>query len=534
MIEYIGLVSKQVPFVKKTRVFLPSPRFITAGLFKRSLQLLFTILVTQAYSLTNTIRYSDDFYAAQKYFYNEAKSKFPKISSDKIYPEVPIKGNATNEELKKITPLTDFFEARQTFLEEVHKYPEQIYTEIFAFINSHPALSVSSSNKAKFEALEKYFYPIFYAFSPDRHYSFSQEVKVNPVPIVFCLKDLKKNTLSFNVTNTTKKNFSFTINENPIKDYVSLSVKNPIALRSGSSASVKLTINTQKLSHDTVFKTFHVVMSDPAFPKLKLIVPIILLPSKEFLSLPPHFFDITYAYSTFFRHISLQKDKSTWPEDCPKKNCSSEKKYILRTAERLVSEYDFGDLCTIQYNMVTSSDANYNSKNSQLKFTLTETGSIAGMERNCPGPDPGTEIHCPPETPNNGKEIYGSRKINIHAFLPPGKEYALKFSLSYVDLANQPELKRELSWLQEKKLLLTVTDASGKLIAKEVFDKNTLNFSKSNLPAGTYLISIFPITPDKEKLTSSFDLQHLNHGEKSRFDFTLNGTLQINVVSAKK
>src|SRR5437868_3423918 len=88
--------------------------------------ILILFLSFRVIAFTGTVRFSNDFYAAQKYFYNEAKSKFPKISAEKFYPEIPIRGNATNDELKSIQPLTDFFEARRKFLAEVAIYPEQI------------------------------------------------------------------------------------------------------------------------------------------------------------------------------------------------------------------------------------------------------------------------------------------------------------------------------------------------------------------------------------------------------------------------
>src|SRR4051812_48541379 len=86
-------------------------------------------------AFTGTVKFSDEFYAAQKYFYGEAKKKFPKITIDKFYPEIPVRGTATNDDLKKIAPLTDFFEARQKIVDEAAKYPEQVYTEAFAFLS---------------------------------------------------------------------------------------------------------------------------------------------------------------------------------------------------------------------------------------------------------------------------------------------------------------------------------------------------------------------------------------------------------------
>lgn len=483
-------------------------------------------LSARLFAFTGTVKFSDNFYAAQKFFYAEAKLKFPKLSAEKAYPEIPIRGTATNDELKNIAALTDFFDARRLFLAEVQKYPEQIYPEIFAFLNGHPGLGVNASNKAKLAALEKYFYPFYYVFSSDKHYSFNTEIKQNPCPLVYCLKDEKKNSLSFNVTNTSKKNLDFNVTESPTLGYLSNSSKKAVSLKAGASSSVKLIIDVQKLKKDSVFRVFNVVLSDPTQPKIKLIVPVILLPSKDFLSLPAHAYDLTFSYGTFFKHISLQKEKASWPEPCPGGDCSGKKNYSLRSFERLMSEYKFGDLCTIQYNVNTSAPVVFNSKNNSFKFTYTETGNLEGADRNCPGSQPGSEVHCPPETPNNGKELYGSRKIEFKVFLPTGKTHEIRVGISYSDLSNQPQQNSELSWLQEKKLLVVVSDASDKEIMKEFVHRNPASFSHKNLPPGAYKVAVFPVTEDG-KHNPSFNIQHLNHGDKSRFDFTLNGSFTI-------
>lgn len=482
---------------------------------------LFLSLTSRAFN--GTVKFSDDFYAAQKYFYNEAKLKFPKITTDRFYPEVPIKGAASTDDLRKIDALTDFFEARRKFLYEVSKYPEQIYPEMFTFLNSHPGLSVNAGNKAKLAALEKYFAPFYFTFSSDKHYSFNTELKQNPCPLIFCYKDDKKNTLSFSVYNTSKKNFEFTVTESPNPGYLSTLVKKPVMLKAGSNAVVKINVDVQKLKKDSSFKVINLVLYDPSQPKIKLIVPVVLLPSKDLLNLPAHAYDVTFSYGTYFKHISLQKEKASWPEPCPSGDCSGKKHFPLRNSEHLTSGYNFGDLCTIQYNITTASNPIYNLKNNLFKFCYNETGNIAGEERNCPGAQPGSEIHCPADAPNNGKEIYGNRKIEFKLFLPPGKIHEMKIRIGYSDLSNQPFLNSELSWLQEKKLLVVILDHNEKEVFKEFVSKNQINLNTKALPAGTYTVAIFPSTEDG-KHVPSFNIQHLNHGDKSRFDFTLNGS----------
>jgi hypothetical protein len=488
--------------------------------------LLFLCLSCSSFAFTGTIKFSDEFYAAQKYFYNEARLKFPKLGADKSYPEIPIKGTATASDLKNITALTDFFEARRIFLKETQLYAEQVYPEIFAFLSNHPGLSVTAGNKPKLAALEKYFYPFFYVFSFDKHYSFDADIKVNPCPIVFCLKDEKKNGISFSVSNTSKKNFEFNVTESPGLSFLTVTSKRPVSVKAGSSTTVKLNVDVQKLRKDTAFRIVNIALSDPTQPKVKLLVPLVLLPSKDFLTLPVHFFDFVFSYSTFFKHINLQKEKTSWPERCPNNNCSGKKEYSLRSHNKLVHEYGFGDLCTIQYNVTTSSSPVFNSKNNTIKFVYNEAGSIDGMDRNCPGPQPGTEIHCPPDTPNNGKELYGSRKIEFNLFLPSGKLYELKLNIAYTDPVNPALVNPELSWLQEKKLMVTVTDNSDKQVLKELITRNPANFQSKSLAPGVYKVAIFPVTEDG-KPVPSFNLQHLNNGNRGIFDFTLTGLCQL-------
>lgn len=500
---------------------------------KNSLFCLALLLSLNCFAFTGTVKFSDDFYAAQKYFYKEAKLKFAKLSSDKSYPEVPIRGTASNDDLRKIEPLTDYFEARRKFLHEVSKFPEQVYAEMFSFLNGHPGISVTAGNKAKLLALESYFAPFYFTFSLDKHYSFDAELKQNPCPLIFVLKDEKKNTFSFNLHNTSKKNFELNINESPGNGYISLAVKKPVSLKAGSSATVKMMVNTQKLKGDSTFRVINLVAFDPAQPRVKILIPVVLLASKDFLSLPAHIYDFTFSYGTFFKHISLQKEKASWPEPCPSADCSGKKILPVRSADRLVSSYNYGDLCTIQYHVTTGSNSIYNLKNNTFKFSYNETGNIAGEERNCISSQTGNEIHCPPGTPNNGKEIYGNRKIEFKLYLPAGKTHEMKIRLIYSDLANQPLLNSELSWLQEKKLLIVITDQNNKEVFKELVSKNPTNTGTKALPAGTYTVSVFPTTEDG-KHTPSFNIQHLNNGNYSRFDFTLMGLFVITAIPSGK
>lgn len=493
-------------------------RYLTCGLF--------LIIYKSTFSFNGPVRFSDAFYAAQKFFYNEARAKYPKIGSEKGFPEIPIRGSATNEELKKIEALTDFFEARRIFLKETGIYAEQIYPEIFSFLSGHAALTVAPGNKQKFAAMEKYFYPFFYVFSQDKHYSFSSEIRTNPCPLVFYLKDEKKNSLTFNVYNTSKKNYEFNISESPALAFVSVTSKRPLPVKAGGTGAVKFTVDVQKLKKDSSFRIINLVLSDPTQPKVKLIVPVILLPSKDFLNLPAHCYDLTLSYSTFFKHIALQKEKTSWPEKCPSGDCSGNRNYSLRSNDRQYSSYSFADLCTIQYNLSSQTTPIYNVKNNSFKFIYNEMGSIEGMDRNCPGAEPGSEAHCPSDAPNNGKELYGSRKTECKAFLPPGKTYDIKINVLFNDLANQSYPNTDVSWLGEKKLIVVITDSHDKLISKTIVNRSPFHTEQKDLSPGTYNISVFPFTEDG-KLSPSFNLQHLNNGNRARFDFTLATSIEL-------
>jgi hypothetical protein len=83
-----------------------------------------------------------------------------------------------------------------------------------------------------------------------------------------------------------------------------------------------------------------------------------------------------------------------------------------------------------------------------------------------------------------------------------------------------------LSWLQEKTLLVVITDQNDKEIFKEFVTKTSVEFTTKTLQAGTYTVSVFPTTQDG-KHVPSFNIQHLNHAYKSRFDFALNGSVLI-------
>lgn len=489
--------------------------------------LVFSFISTKFVAYNGTIKFSNDFYAAQKYFYAQALKKFPKLSKDKMYPEVPVRGIASDLELKAIMPLMDFFEARQKFVDEVAKYPEQIYPEIFTFLAGHPALSVSASNKAKFEALEKYFLPFYYTFSSDKHYAFSPDLKTNPCPLVFMYKDDKKNGVSFSINNLSKKTFNFNLNESVLQNYFVLTGKKPIVIKSGSSSTVKLTVDLNKLKNDTVFRVFNFIFSDPAQPRVKIIVPIVLLPSKSYLGLPAHIYDFAFTYNTHFKNIDFYKDRTSGPENCSGNNCAGSRKYNLRTSDRMMTEYSFGEYGTVQYNITTHASNLYSSNGNAFDFTFNELGSIDGQARNCPGSVPESSTPCPAETPNNGKQIYGSRKIAYKLFLPIGKSYTLKFNMSYSDLKNQPQLSSELSWLQDKKILVIVTDSKDKAVLKEFMLQSQLKIDKRDLPAGTYTVEIFPTYDDGSRLNPSFELSHLNHAARSRFDFVLKGSCTI-------
>jgi len=487
------------------------------------------LLGLRSNAFTGTVKFSDEFYAAQKFFYSEARKKFPRITADKFYPEIPIRGTATNDELKNIAPLSDFFEARQKIVNEAAKYPEQIYTEVFAFLNAHPAANESPGNKAKFEALEYYFFPFIYLFSSDKYYSLNPEIRLNPCPLVFYIKDEKKSSFSFSfkIYNSSKKNFAFNLNESNSQAYMTFDGKKPINVKPGQSVSLKFTVNVQRLKADSTFKLFNLIFADPAEPRVKLMMPVILLPTKELLSLPAHFYDFKFVYSTFFKNIDMYKDRTSGPVSCGSGNCAGEKSYAQRSPDRSMSSYDFGEAGAVQYNVTTSAEAGYNLRNSRLKFVYNELGSIEGKDRNCPGYLPNSSAPCPHDAMNNGRQLYGKRRIEVKLFLPPGKIYTLRSGLRVSDLITSP-VSNELNWLQEKNLVLSITDINKKEIARGVATASgMLNFEKSGIPAGTYTVSVYPATEKDGGYSPGFELNHLNHGNRSRFDFTLSGLFTL-------
>ncbi len=64
---------------------------------------------------------------------------------------------------------------------------------------------------------------------------------------------------------------------------------------------------------------------------------------------------------------------------------------------------------------------------------------------------------------------------------------------------------------------MVITDHSDKEVFKEFVSKNPINLATKALPAGTYTVAVFPATEDG-KHVPSFNIQHLNHGDKSRFE----------------
>lgn len=495
------------------------------------------IVFTQLfYSLSAQISYSESFYAAQKYFYQAAKQKNPKIKSDRSLPEVPIRGLIKDEELSKIEALQDYFEARRIFIEEVSKYPEQMYPEIFKFLNNHPALKQNPGNTAKQKALEFYFSAFFSLFSSDKHYSFEQDIRQNPCPLLFTFSDLKKNSLSFKISNTSKTTYELLLNEFPKLGYVTLNGKMPIKVKAGSSAAIKCNVDVSKLSNDSSFKTINIILHDPTQPKVKIIIPVILLPGKEFLNPLTHVYDLNFNYSTFFKHISLQKEKSSWPEACPNGDCSGKINYTFNSSNRLYKSYHFNEFSTIQFNLNSKPTSSLNLRTNTYQLNFHELGNLAGEERNCVDSKTGEEVHCPADAPNNGKELYGQRKIEWKLLVAGGSEADLHLEILYADLANQAEQNSQLSWLQEKKLVLVLSDVNGKQIYKQVLNRSKSEHHILKLASGTYLIELFPMTEDG-KLKPSFTIQHLNHGGLSRFDFNLDAKIVLQnrkLVTSKK
>ncbi len=479
---------------------------------------------------TGLQRFSDKFYAAQKYFYNEAKKKYPKLIKEKAYPEVPIRGTITKEELDKIQALMDPFEARRCFMNEVSAYPEQLYPEIFSFLYNHPALGVSPSNKLKFEALEKYFSGFDYLFCSDPYHYFHPEAKTNPCPLVFCYSDDKKNLVSLNISNASKLNLYMMLNEGLLGDKLKFSGKNPVSLKARGNQSLKFSVDLAKLKTDSSFRVLQVVLNDPSQPKIKLMASVILLPSKDFLKLPALFFDLKYSYSTHLKNIDLYADRTSGPERCSGNNCSGELNLPLQHHSRLYEQYKFSDVATVQVNLTSSTSPLYSSSLSSFDLELNELGEIQGKARDCPGPVPGSTGPCPTETANNGKQLYGSRKIEFAFLVPEHKTAELFIQLAIEDLKTSKQQDATLSWLENKKILVLVNDASGKQVLKEVMKTQSLKTRALQLQAGKYTVAIYPMNEESSKQTPGFEINHLNHEAKARFDFHLKGKFALKVI----
>lgn len=475
-------------------------------------------------------RFSDEFYAAQKYFYSEAKKKYPKLIKEKAYPEVPIRGSISKEELDKIQALMDPFEAKRCFSKEVNTYPEQLYPEIFSFLYNHPALAVSPSNKVKFEALEKYFSGFDYLFCSDPYHYFHPDVKTNPCPVVFCYTDDKKNLLNINISNTSKINLNLLLNTGLLGTKMQLIGKNPVGLKSNGSQSLKFTVELSKLKSDSSFRVLQLVMNDPSQPKIKLMASVILLPSKQFLKLPAQFFDLKYIYTSHLKNIDLYTDRTSGPERCSGNNCSGELKIPLQQHNRYYYHYDFGDAAKVQFNLSSSSPALYSAALAYLQFELNELGELQGKARDCPGPVPGSTAPCPAETANNGKQLYGSRKIEFGFMVPETKSADFFLQIDVEDLKTSKGHDATLSWLENKKILFVVYDASGKQVLKELMKLQSLKTGVQGLQPGKYSAALYPVSEDSNKQNPSFEINHLNQASKARFDFRLKGrfTLRVN------
>lgn len=492
--------------------------------------LLFSAICHTLYGFNGLQRYSDEFYAAQKYFYNEAKKKYPKLVKEKAYPEVPIRGTISKEELDKIQALMDPFEARRCFSNEVNIYPEQLYPEIFSFLYNHPALAVSPSNKTKFEALEKYFSGFDYLFCSDPYHYFHPEVKTNPCPVVFCYSDDKKNQLNINLSNASKISLNLLLNTGLLGTKMQLNGKNPVNLKSNGAQSLKFTVDLAKLKNDSSFRVLQLVMNDPSQPKIKLMASVVLLPSKQFLKLPAQFFDLKYTYTSHLKNIDLYSDRTSGPERCSGTNCSGELKIPLQQHNRSYAQYAFGDVAKVQFNFTSSSPALYSAAITYLELELNELGEIQGKARDCPGPVPGSTGPCPPETANNGKQLYGSRKIEFAFMVPETKTADFFLQIDVEDLKASKVQDHTLSWLENKKILVLVHDASGKQVLKEIMKLQNLKTGIQALQAGKYTVALYPMSEDSNKQNPSFEINHLNQASKARFDFRLKGKFTLRVI----
>lgn len=491
--------------------------------------LLFLWPVLASFAGTPQQRYSDAFYAAQKTFYREALKAYPKLSKEKAYPEVPLVGEISKEKLANIAALQDFQEAKRTFANEVNRYPELLYPAIFQFLYNHPALQVSAGNKSKFEALERYFAGFHFLFCNDRYYYFHPGIKANPVPLVWVGNDPKKNMISINLSNASKTGLALLMNEQQFESRLLYPGKRPVSLKAGSNSQVKLQVNSGTLMADSVLRVINLSFYDPAQPKIKIMVPVILLPSSAFLKAGLQFFGLNYNYSTHLRNIDLYSERSSGPEPCAGQNCSGERYYGNRQAARQYETYHFGEGAELQYHVLSRSAWPYKLHQCKLEVELNELGEIQGKARDCPGPVPNSVSPCPKETANNGKELYGSRKLSLGFYVPNSFTGELQVDLNYSEAQSAGPDDPVLSWLDQKKLLVQIQDESGKLIRKELLRSNAQRLNIRDLPAGLYSLSVFPVTEDSPKQNPSFEIKHLNQAARARFDFLLKLSLSLSV-----
>lgn len=495
-------------------------------------RLYFLLFLWPAFTLiagTPQQRYSDAFYAAQKTFYREALKVHPKLSKEKAYPEVPLAGNISKEKLGAIAPIQDFQEAKRSFAEEVNRYPELLYPAVFQFLYNHPALQVSATNKTKFEALERYFAGFHFLFCNDRFYYFHASIKANPCPLVWVGTDPKKNLININLSNASKTSLSLLMNEHQFESRLIYPGKRPIALKSGSSSQVKLQVNSASLMADSVFRVINVSYYDPAQPKIKIMVPLILLPSSAFLKAGVQFFALNYSYSTHLKNIDLYSERSSGPEPCSANNCAGERYYSTRHAARRYESFGFGEGAQLQYHLLSRSAWPYRLQVSKLEVEFNELGEIQGKARDCPGPVPNSVAPCPKETANNGKELYGSRKLSLGFFVPNGLKGDLVMDLNYSEALSAGPGDPVLSWLDQKKLLVQIQDESGQVIRKEIIRGHVQQIALKDLPEGLYSLSAFPVTEDSPKQNPSFEIKHLNNPARARFDFILKLSLSLSV-----
>lgn len=474
-------------------------------------------------------RYSDQFYAAQKCFYQEALKKFPKLSKEKVYPEVPLSNGISKEELARIPALSDFLEARRQFVNEIAKYPELLYPDVFRFLYNHPALQVSASNKLKFEALEQYFSGFNFLFCNDRYYYFHPNTKANPCPLIYVYNDPKKNLINIPLSNSSKTGLSLLMSENLFAERLLYPGKRPISLKGGNSTQVKLQVITSNLQKDSTFRVINISFYDPAQPKIKIMVPLVLLPSSEYLKAGAQFFALQFSYNSHLKNIDLYSDRNSGPEPCSDNNCSGSKQIPNRYSNRSYTTYNFAETASVQYHLLSRSPWPYHLRKSKVEVEFNELGELQGKARDCPGPVPNSAAPCPKETANNGKELYGSRKIELKFFVPAGLKGELDVNLNYSDAVNTGLADLAISWLDQKKLMIQLMDEKGNTVYKQILKSNTIQLRQNDLPGGLYTISIFPVTEDSPKQNPAFEIKHLNNPARAHFDFQIKASFTLNV-----